>query len=296
MLPNFIVIGAAKAGTTALYWYLAEHPRVFMSPVKETNYFAYNLDESGQLLYGDPTIHRFPIRTLSEYEGLFASAGDAKAVGEASPLYLESPQAAARIARLIPEARIICGIRQPVDRAYSDYQMYLRNRSRWLEPARDFSATAHWARPDSHWMQLGRYHAQLARYYEVFPRHQIHVFLFDDMKRDALRTTQEIYRFVGVDPAFRPDLETPHNIGGVPANMLLERLVTNKALRSMMAPLMSLRAANWVRKLRTRNMKQAPRLPAELRKELTSYFQDDILKTSDLIGKKLDHWLSGPVT
>jgi hypothetical protein len=296
MLPNFIVIGAAKAGTTALYWYLAEHPQVFMSPVKETNYFAYNLDESGQLLYGDPNIHRFPIRTLSEYEDLFADAGDAQAVGEASPLYLESPEAAARIARLIPEARIICGIRQPVDRAYSDYQMYLRNRSRWLEPTRDFSATALWARPDSHWMQLGRYYAQLARYYEVFPRHQIHVFLFDDMKRDALRTTQEIYRFVGVDPGFRPDLETPHNIGGVPANMLLERLVTNKMLRSMMAPLMSLRAANWVRKLRTRNMKQAPRLPAELRKELTSYFQDDVLKTSELIGKNLDHWLSGPVT
>src|SRR5687768_18027930 len=60
-LPNFIVIGAAKAGTTALYWYLAEHPAVFMSPVKETNFFAYNLDDAGRLLYGDPDVHRFPV-------------------------------------------------------------------------------------------------------------------------------------------------------------------------------------------------------------------------------------------
>ena len=71
MLPNFIVIGAAKAGTTALYWYLEEHPDVFMSPVKETNYFAYGVDERGSLLYGDPDVHRFPVKTLEEYERLF---------------------------------------------------------------------------------------------------------------------------------------------------------------------------------------------------------------------------------
>jgi hypothetical protein len=94
-LPNFIIIGAAKAGTTALYWYFAEHPDVFMSPVKETFYFAYGLDASGQLLYGDPDVHRFPVKTLAEYEALFAGAGGAKAIGEASPIYLECPQAAA---------------------------------------------------------------------------------------------------------------------------------------------------------------------------------------------------------
>ena len=80
MLPNFIVIGAAKAGTTALYWYLAEHPQVFMSPVKETNYFAYGVDEEGRSLFGDPELHYFPITTLQEYEELFRDAGTALAV------------------------------------------------------------------------------------------------------------------------------------------------------------------------------------------------------------------------
>jgi hypothetical protein len=115
-LPNFIVIGAAKAGTTALYWYLAEHPAVFMSPVKETNYFAYGLDDEGRLLWGDPEVHRFPVKSLSEYQELFAEAGDALAVGEASTMYLECPQSAARIRELLPATRIICGHRDPVER------------------------------------------------------------------------------------------------------------------------------------------------------------------------------------
>jgi len=122
MLPNFIMIGAAKAGTTALYWYLAEHPQVFMSPMKETNYFAYGLDEQGHLLYGDPELHRFRVQSWSEYEALFTGAGDAAAIGEVSPIYLECPQAAARIRQRLPGARIVCGLREPVDRAYSDFR------------------------------------------------------------------------------------------------------------------------------------------------------------------------------
>ncbi|HYF40037.1 MAG TPA: sulfotransferase, partial [Gemmatimonadales bacterium] len=147
MLPNFIVIGAAKAGTTALYWYLAEHPQIFMSPVKETNYFAYEVDASGQLVYGDPEDHQFPIRTRAEYEALFAEAGPASAVGEASPIYLECPQAAGRIQSAIPGALLVCCLRHPVDRAYSDYLMHLRSHGQRLDPGRDLTPQARWAQP-----------------------------------------------------------------------------------------------------------------------------------------------------
>ena len=169
-LPNFIIIGAAKAGTTALYWYLSEHPAVFMSRVKETNYFAYGVDDAGRLLYGDPDVHRFPVKSLAEYEQLFAEAGAAPAVGEASPIYLECPQAPGRIQELLPAARLICSLRHPVERAYADYLMYLWRRGRRFEPARDLTATAVWARPDSRWMSVSRYHEQLSRYFDGFPR------------------------------------------------------------------------------------------------------------------------------
>jgi len=290
-LPNFIVIGAAKAGTTALYWYLAEHPQVFMSPVKETNFFAYGLDPQGKILYGDPEFHQFPVKSLPEYEELFAEAGEAKAVGEASPIYLECPQAAARIRELLPATCIICGLRQPVDRAYSDYLMYLRSRGRAFAPGQDLAAAAAWTRPDSHWMKIGRYYEQLIPFYDAFPREQIHVFLFDDLKRNPRRVMQEMYRFLGVDPEFVPDFTTPHNVGGVPESRLLERVLTSRTIRSAMGPLMPTRAANWVRQLRTSNLRQAPPLPVELRQELTRQFRTDIARTSELIGRNLEHWV-----
>ena len=291
MLPNFIVIGAAKAGTTALYWYLAEHPAVFMSAVKETNYFAYGLDAQGHLLYGDPDVHQFPVKSPEAYERLFADVGGASAVGEASPIYLECPQSPARIADALPDVRLICTLRHPIERAYADYLMYLWRRGRRFDPDRDLSLTAVWALPDSRWMQVSRYHEQLARYYARFPRERIHVFLIDDLKRDATGTVQNVYRFLSVDPTFSPDFDTAHNVGGVPASRLVESVLTNRSLRAMVEPLIPKRAADWVRNLRTRNMRKAPPLPLDLRKQLTARFRADIVETGRLIDRSLDHWL-----
>jgi hypothetical protein len=291
VLPNFIVIGAAKAGTTALYWYLEEHPDVFMSPVKETNYFAYGVDERGNLLYGDPDVHRFPVKTLEEYERLFAGAGGAPAVGEASPIYLECPQAAARIRGRLPAVRLICSIRHPVDRAYSDYLMYLRRRGREFDPDRQLTPTAEWARPDSRWMQVSRYYEQLARFFAAFPRDQIHVMLFDDLKTNPAGAVQGVYRWLEVDPCFAPDFETPHAVGGMPASRFLEGLFTTSAISKAVRPWVPKQATNWVKRLRSRNLRQAPPLPKGLKQELTRTFHEDIRKTSEVIGRDLQHWL-----
>ncbi|MDP9301465.1 MAG: sulfotransferase [Actinomycetota bacterium] len=290
-LPNFIVIGAAKAGTTALHWYLADHPQVFMTSVKETNYFAFGLDDEDRLLYGDPELHHFPIRSLEEYERSFDGAGEAVAIGEASPIYLEAPRSAARIAEVIPGARIVCGIREPVDRAYSDHLMYLRSRGRRLDPARDLTPSAAWAAPDSHWMQISRYYEPLRRYFDVFPRQQIHVFLFDDLKKDQAGVVRDLYRFLGVDPDFRPDFDTPHNIGGMPSSMLVEKVLTSGRLKRALDPWVPKRAADLARRIRTRNMRRAPALPPELKAVLQESFRDDIDKTSGLIGRDLSSWL-----
>lgn len=291
ILPNFIVIGAAKAGTTALYWYLADHPQVFMSRLKETNYFAFGLDAEGRLLYSDPQQQSFPVKSLGEYQRLFEDAGGAVAIGEASPIYLECPQAPARIRELIPASRIVCSLRHPVDRAYSAYLTYLRSHGRRLDPRRDLNADAEWARPDSHWMRIGRYHEQLSRYFDAFPRDHIHTFLFDDLKANPLRVMQDLYRFLLVDPSFVPDFDTPHNVGGLPTSRLLEGLFTSRVIRTVVEPFITKRAANWVRKLRTRNMRKAPPLQRDLRAELTHHFHDDIAQTSRLIGRSLEPWL-----
>jgi hypothetical protein len=291
MLPNFVIVGAAKAGTTALYWYLHEHPAVAMSSMKETNYFAYGRDESGDLLYGDPDLHSFPITTLEQYEALFPGTGATTAVGEASPIYLECPDAAKRIRDRLPDAKIICGLRDPVDRAYSDYLMYLRNRQLRFDAARDLSLEAAWAQPDSHWMRIGRYHDLLARYYDEFDRSRIHIYLFDDMRSDPRSVVASLYRFLEVDERFVPDFETPHNVGGVPTSMALEKLVPRGALKATVERWVPRRVASWVRRLRTANLQPPPPLPAELRARLMDQFRDDIHKTGELTEKDLSAWL-----
>lgn len=291
-LPNFIVIGAAKSGTTAMYWYLAEHPQVFMSPVKETNWFAYGVDDEGALAYGDPRIHRFPVKSAAAYEKLFAATGKARAVGEASPIYLECPQSAARIHTCMPDVRIICGLRNPVERAFSDYLMYLRDNGRPFIAERELRTDSAWAQPDSHWMRVGRYHAALARYYAAFPRENIHIFLFDDLRRDLPRVVRETYRFLGVDPAFLPDLATPYNPGGVPENMLLERVFRHTAIaRVAIERWLPKSVFDRLRRLRAANLQKPPPLPEALRLELMEHFRDDIARTSALIGRDLGHWL-----
>jgi len=112
--PNFIIIGAGRAGTTSLYHYLRQIPQVFMSPIKETNFFAFQEGVSDVEAEIRPvTGDLFPIRRREDYLALFAEAGDAVAVGEASPLYMFSPGTAQRMKDALPKARIIAVLRDP---------------------------------------------------------------------------------------------------------------------------------------------------------------------------------------
>jgi hypothetical protein len=140
-------------------------------------------------------------------------------------------------------------------------------------------------------MRVSCYAESLRRYLDLFPRSQLHVLLFDDLKRTQVEAVQSVYRFLEVDPDFVPDFNTPHNIGGIPASRTLERFLTSRKLREVVQPWVPTRAVNWVRRVRTRNLRSAPALPADLRRELTAQFRDDIARTSELIGRGLDHWL-----
>ena len=140
-LPNFLVVGAAKSGTTSLFHYLEQHPDVFASPVKEPNFLAFPddgrlnlrgpLDEAGMYRY----IHRKTAKSFAAYRDLFADASRETAVGEASPRYFYIPHAAARIERYLGAPKIIVILRDPIARAYSHFLM---NRRRGLEPLADF--------------------------------------------------------------------------------------------------------------------------------------------------------------
>ena len=135
MLPDFLVIGAFKAGTTSLHHYLDKHPRIFMTRLKEPNFFAHTKSDPNH-----DNRNIFPVTDLAQYERLFADARADQLKGEASPGYLPSKQAPRKIKEQIPDIRLLATLRDPVDRAYSHYLMELRNEQISLPPNQAFDA------------------------------------------------------------------------------------------------------------------------------------------------------------
>jgi hypothetical protein len=140
-------------------------------------------------------------------------------------------------------------------------------------------------------MQISRYHEALSRYFDRFPRDQIDIFLFDDLKADASGCVRAVYEAIGVDPGFTPDLETPHNIGGLPSSRTLEKVLTSRSVRRVVEPWIPRGVSDAIRRVRTKNLRKAPPLPDALRAELQGSFRDDIHATASLTGRNLDHWL-----
>lgn len=119
-LPNFLIIGPGRTGTTSLYYYLKQHPEIYMSPIKETNFFAYEQGKPGRSQISK-RYNIFPIKNIEAYSALFKAVTKEKAIGEASPRYFFTPQAAERIKLILPEVKLIAILRDPVERAFSSY-------------------------------------------------------------------------------------------------------------------------------------------------------------------------------
>ena len=260
-LPDFILLGAAKAGTTALYHYLDQHPQIYMTPLKETNYFALsgqNLDFRGP---GDGEfVNRLSITDEAAYHAQFHGRGEQLIAGEASPLYLYHAAAPERIQAAVPNARFIIILRNPIDRAYSAFLHLVRDDR---ETTRDFEealALEHQRIDDNyehiwHYLSMGRYYEQVKRYYDRFSHEQIKVFLYRDLRESPHDLMRDTFNFLGVDKEFQPDTATRYNEATLPA-----------AARPPLLP--SVRA----------------RLQEELRPQ--------ILQLQDLIGRDLSHWLT----
>jgi hypothetical protein len=284
-LPNFLVIGAGKAGTTSLYEYLGEHPQIFVSAIKETNFFAWHAKHPGARAWGGNPRRALPIRDLAAYTALFDDVGDETAIGEVSPLYLESLTAPASIRETLPDVKLIASLRQPVDRAYSGYAMEVR-------PDEVRPTLREAMRPESDLIQGGFYHALLQRYTALFPESQMLVILFEDLISQPLPTMSRIYRFLGVDPEFAPAVGVRHNPGGVPKNRLFDALLTARGLRPLLEPVVPNFLRRAAMKLRSRNIEKAPPLSPALHAELTELFREDILALQDFLGRDLSSWLA----
>lgn len=249
-LPNFIVIGVAKAATTSVYSYAAQHPEIFMSPTKETNYFA---------LYGRPPafagpadrtiVNRQSVFRREDYEAQFDGRSTEPVAGEASPRYMAVSEVPDRIAADIPHCRIVVGLRHPVDRAFAAWS-WIRMRGIERLPF-DEAIGVGAAREAADWswgnyLRLSHYADQLERYLAVFPRDQLHVYLYEDFAHDPVEVMRGIFRFLGVDASFAPNTRRRHARSGVITNRGVRKIwEASGGLREVIRP--GARAASEVR-------------------------------------------------
>jgi Sulfotransferase family len=204
-LPDFLLIGAPKSGTTALHTALAAHPQLFMSAVKEPKFFLTGEEPppSRGGGPGDVQTYREHIWRRDDYEALFGAAPPGALCGESTPFYLYDRDAQRRIRRLIPGARLIVVLRDPVERAHSNWTHLW---SAGLEPVGDFvraceaedrRVAAGWA-AFWHYTRLGRYGDQLDHLFTQFAREQVHILRYRELVASPLAALDGICAFLGV--------------------------------------------------------------------------------------------------
>lgn len=296
-MPNFLIIGAAKSGTTALHEYLQQHPQVYMTPNKETNFFAFEGKEINFQGPEDDGLKVFSITDLETYQAQFDEVSNETALGEACPSYLYLPQAVENIKKYIPDVRLIVILRNPVERAYANFLHLIRDNR---EPYDDFMSALQdepiriknnwewfW-----HYIQVGYYTNQLQRYYSTFPAEQIKVYLYDDLKAKPVELMQDIYRFIQVDCTFVPDMSLRPNPSGVPKNQIIHSLVTRPSwIKDIFKPLLpNMFRYNLKNQVKYQNLTKPP-ISSEARQYLINLYREEILECQDLIDRDLSSWL-----
>lgn len=291
MLPNFIGIGAPKAGTTWLFKCLQEHPEIFMTPAKETLFFDYPYHES----------------KISEYETYFSNDAGAVAVGEISTNYLTSEQAPERIQRHIPNVRLFVSLRNPLDQIYSHYwhlsrqNFHSSDRTRWsFEEALD-----KYAKP---LIEPALYYKHLQRWLQYFDRSQLLIIFYDDICKQPEEVVKKLYFFLGVDGTFVPESlgqkdfsvrqgASPKSpfLGNV-YSMIYEHL--NRQIYSPLTRLVGNKTAATIRDtLKVRQVMQSlfyqkgyPQMNPKTRALLRDRLAQEIQNLAELTGCDLSHW------
>ncbi|MFF4777135.1 sulfotransferase family protein [Microtetraspora fusca] len=292
-LPDFLVIGAPKAATTALHSALAHHPRLHMSAVKEPKFFLTDGPPPRRGGPGDAQTYREHVWRRADYEALFDGAPPGALRGESTPFYLYDFAAQRRIRALIPAARLIVVLRDPVERAHSNWTHLW---SAGLEPIDDVvracaeedrRVAAGWS-PFWHYVGLGRYGRQLRHLYTLFPHEQVLVFRYRDLVDRPGVALDRICAFLGVEQGIIAEVPR-ENVTAHPPETRRHRLLSQLvrlgdrvAGQALTAPL--------ERVLQHKGRAREP-LTWVQRQELLSYFTADIALLQDVTGDDFSDWL-----
>ena len=301
-LPNFVLVGAAKAGTTSLYHYLRQHPEVYLPDShKESRFFA------SELLKDVLHYKQTSVFTFEDFKALYRGAEAYKAIGDFGNAYLLYPDhVIPKIKQHLGDIKIVMVLRDPVERAFSAYQFACRNQYE----AKSFKygieheeerVPKYGFPPDIyHYKQASLYSEKVKKYLSNFS--DVKVLLFEDLKDRPEQTLKDLFGFLGVKKDVPIHYEVVYNQGGwVPANAgLLNALFNNKALANKVKPYLAKvpfayrlveNAVLALKKLRDKLVIKRPMtLKPEVENELRGYFTNDIGRLESLIDRDLSTW------
>ncbi len=301
--PDVLIVGAPKAGTSALHVALARHPQMYASPVKEPKY--YLCGDAPPPAYcgpGDAHSQQEWIWRRADYEALFTPAPPDAVRLESTPFYLYVADARRRLAEDLPDARFVAVVRDPVDRAYSNW-MHL-----WvdgLEPESDFVSAwraedervaAGWA-PFWHYRRQGRYGEQLADLIGRVGRERVLVLRYREVVSEPTRTLNRVCSFLGIATDQVSLIPADNSRPFVPIGLrtaVLGRLIRAGATAGAYAPPHLWRQASrpLTTALQHRGLEKRPRLAPEQRVELVEDCLADIAVLEDLLGESFADWRS----
>ena len=310
--PNFFVIGVAKAGTTSLYHYLNEHPEIYFPPIKETNFFARhdldfnnfrkdfkhntNMDIGKYIADGMPRmVHAANVRKEEHYLALFTPAQNEKALGEICNSYIFCPKSIQAIYDFNPRAKIVVILRNPIERAFSGYLMNLREgktleKDFITEIERDEAAQPKGWGITFNYLEMGLYGQQIERLYQVFPKEQVKLLWFEDLKSNKSELMKELCVFLGVDPNFELGNEQKSNAASLPRFSYLNYLIAQTGFLRKWAR----RALpDFVKKMVLNVMYSDKGLPKMSWKEfdyLLNYYKSEIQILEQLTDRDLSNW------
>jgi len=276
--PQFIGVGAQKAGTSWIYSCMSEHPDIFF-PRKEIHFFSREKNW---------------VKGIQWYEDLFAGAPRNCLRGEFSTSYLYDVGSAARIHRLYPDAKIVVVLRDPIDRALSQFINNLKDGSESIGMP---LVAALQNRAD--YVAQGLYYQQLSRYIDLFTIENVLVLLYEDIKSDPLIFIRKIYGFIGVDDQYIPRaLYKKVNPARIPRFVIFERLMikiaevlTNMGLEPLRRIIVKSGISDKIRGMNTQtSLNDDISLFEVERQELYDYFKKDIELLESRLGLSLKLW------
>jgi sulfotransferase family protein len=301
-LPQFVVAGAPKAGTTALHAALTTHPGLYLSPVKEPKYYLTDgrpPPRRGQRGPGDAHSAREWIWRREDYLRLFDGAPPGTVRGESTPFYLYDRAAQRRLAADVPGVRVIAIVRDPVDRAWSNW---VHLRADGLEPEADFATAVEreeqrvadgWA-PFWHYRGLGRYGSQLRDLYAVLPREQVLLLRYRQLVDTPRETLDRVSDFLGVETGVAhtvaPENVKPHVADGARYRALARVARAGAALGAALPPQVWRQVSRPLVAALHAGRVPRPPMPVEVRRAVLAPLLPDIALLEELTGESFDDW------